>query len=148
MNVRKISTTFNMKSSGVKLIVVRNYATLVTLNEIIMVLAYVVIGVYVAASIAYKMIGVEALHSFLIFYFVCLETINQTEPYMLFTSFKPININFVKYLNFYEQNFGHYYLMKEEFLTKVFFTAVVFLPVFALLIMKIVLFIKSPKKMQ
>lgn len=134
-----------MKSSGVKLIVVRNYATLANINRIIKILSYVVIGVFVVASMAYKMIGVEALHSCLIFYFVCLETMYQTEPYMLFKSFKLVNISFMKYFNFYSQNFGYGYQMEEEFVTKVLFVAIISLPVFVLGITKIVMFIKSSK---
>lgn len=91
-----------MTSVGSKLVVIKNYPAIETINQIIKMLAYVVIGVFLVSSIAYRMIGVEILHSFLIIYFVSLQTVNQTEPYMLFTSFKPINLNLMeKSNNFY-----------------------------------------------
>lgn len=64
-------------------------------------LAYVVIGLFLASSLAYRMIGVEIVHSLLVIYFVCLETANLTEPYMLFSSFKPINLNFMEYFSIF-----------------------------------------------
>ena len=101
-----------MSSVGVKLIVVRYYPIITTINQIIEILSYVVIGVFLASSLAYKMFGVEILHSFLVIYFVCLETANKTEPYMHFTSFKPINLSFMEDReNFYSPSTAYNYQM-------------------------------------
>ena len=103
-----------MSSVGSKLVVIKNYPTLALYNQVIQMLAYVVLGVFLASSFAYKMIGVEMLHSLLVIYFVCMETADQTEPYMLFSSFKPVNLNFIKQSsNFYSPNTAYNYQIES-----------------------------------
>ena len=109
-NVQLLSANVTMSSVGVKLIVVRYYPIITKISQIIKILSYVVIGVYLASSLAYKMFRVEILHSFLVIYFVCLETANKTEPYMHFTSFKPINLSFMEdRVNFYSPSTAYNY---------------------------------------
>lgn len=108
-----------MSSVGSKLVVIKNYSTIVTINQVIKILAYVVIATLVAASLSYKMIGVELLHSFLVVYFVCLETSHPTELYMLFKSFQPVNLNFMQNSNnFYSPSTAFTYNMEQELITK------------------------------
>lgn len=103
-----------MASVGSKLVVIKNYPTLASYNQIIQMLAYITLGVFLGSSLAYRMIGVEILHSFLVIYFVCMETADQTEPYMLFGSFKPINLNFIKQSsNFYSPNTAFNYQLES-----------------------------------
>lgn len=101
-----------MSSVGAKLVVVRYYPVITIINQTIQVLSYVVIGVFLFSSLAYKMFGVEVIHSFLVFYFVCLQTVNQTEPYMHFASFKSINLGFMSNReNFYSPSTAWNYKM-------------------------------------
>lgn len=88
-----------MTSAGSKLLVIKNYPAILTINQIITILAYVVIGVFLVSSLAYRMIGVEILHSFLVIYFVFLETASKSEAYMVFTNLKPINLNLIEHSN-------------------------------------------------
>lgn len=67
-----------MSSAGVRLVVVHYYPTITTISRIIKILSYIVLGVFLTSSLAYKMFGIEILHSFLIIYFVCLQTKYQT----------------------------------------------------------------------
>lgn len=47
-----------MSSVGSKLVVLYNYPTITLLSQIIKILSYVVIVVFLGSSLAYKMIGV------------------------------------------------------------------------------------------
>lgn len=103
-----------MSSVGVKLVVIHYYPVITTLNQVIKILAYVAIGVFLASSLAYRMFGIEILHSFLVIYFVCMETANQTETYMHFSFFRPINLNLMENRNnFYSPSTAFSYQIQD-----------------------------------
>ena len=92
-----------MVSSNEKLIVIRSYSMIASLKKAIEVLALVALVVFAVASVAYRMIAVEMLHSFLLVYFICLETSNPTEPFLVFKNLRILALNFEAAGNYYSQ---------------------------------------------
>jgi hypothetical protein len=88
-----------MTSNGDKLIVVRNYSTMVTLVNIMTIISFFALFLFAAGSLTHKMIGVETLHTFQIIFLLQMLNKNSTPVFGLMRSLSIVIGNFLFLIN-------------------------------------------------
>ena len=110
---KPFSIQFSMASQGDKIIVVNDYGKLTLLINVMTILSFVVLFLFVAGSLSHKMIGVEILHSFQTIFLLQALSNNSTPVFgllrylsivlgnFLFLSNAQINVYSFKYASQY-----------------------------------------------
>ena len=110
---KPFSIQFSMASQGDKIIVVNDYGKLTLLINVMTILSFVILFLFVAGSLSHKMIGVEILHSFQTIFLLQALSNNSTPVFgllrylsivlgnFLFLSNAQINVYSFKYASQY-----------------------------------------------
>jgi len=88
-----------MISDGDKLIVVNNYGQIALLINLMIILSFVVLFLFVAGSLSHKMIGVEIIHSFQLIFLLQALSNNFTPVFGLLRNLSIVSGNFLFLLN-------------------------------------------------
>ena len=117
---KPFSIQFSMTSQGDKLIVVNDYGKVTVLVNAMTILSFVVLFLFVAASLSHKMIGVEILHAFQTICLLQALSNNSTPVFGLLRYFSIVLGNFLflsnAQINVYSSKYADQYNpMNQDF---------------------------------
>ena len=129
---KPFSIQFRMTSQGDKLIVVNDCGRVALLINVMTILSFVVLFLFVAGSLSHKMIGVEILHSFQTVFLLQALSNNSTPVFGLLRYFSIVSGNFLflsnAQINIYRSKYvNQYNPMNQDFSEGIIIGAIILL---------------------